>query len=359
MMTLLATVVVLGVLIFVHELGHFIAAKLSGIGVPRFSIGLGPRVWGVRVGETEYVVSAVPLGGYVRMAGAVEDEQALLEGGEVSEEFPPERQFSSKPLWTRAVVISAGVVMNGLFAWGALCYLSVREHPSTLPAVIGAVEPGWPAEAAGLRPNDRILAVDGERISGWSEFSSLIHERAGAQVRLRVKRGRERLELVSAVDSFPLPIRTGTDTLVIGRLGTLPDTSQASLVEALVRGTETSWRLTREVLVFLGGLLAGQRSPRDVAGVLTIGQLSGTFARAGLLEFLWFMAFLSINLAIVNLLPIPILDGGHLLFIAIEAVRGRSVSLETRVRATQVGLVLLFIIMVWALTADVLRLTGN
>lgn len=359
MMTLLATVVVLGVLIFVHELGHFIAAKLSGIGVPRFSIGLGPKVWGVRAGETEYVLSAVPLGGYVRMAGAVEEEQAVLEGGDVGEEFPPERHFSAKPLWTRAAVISAGVAMNALFAWGALVYLSLREHHSTLPAVIGAVEPGWPAEAAGLRPGDRVLAVDGERVSGWGEFSAAIHQRAGSQARLQVRRGRERLELVSAVDSFRLPIRAGGDTIVIGRLGTLPDTSQAGLAEALVRGTETSWRLTREVLGFLGGLLAGRRSPRDVAGVLTIGQLSGTFARLGFLEFLWFMAFLSINLAIVNLLPIPILDGGHLLFLAIEGARGKSVSLETRVRATQIGLVLILVIMIWALTADVLRLTGN
>lgn len=356
MMTLLATIVVLGVLILVHELGHFIAAKLLGIGVPRFSIGLGPKVWGVRFGETEYVLSAVPVGGYVRMAGALEDEQAALEGGEIPE-APPERRFESKPLWARSLVISAGVLMNGLFAWVALSFLVFQQ--GALQPLIGRVDPGMPAEAAGLRPGDRIVAVDGEPVRTWGDFARRIWQRPGEVVALEIARGDSILRVESAVESAR-GVELSGDSIAIGRIGVAADTTLPPIPVGVGAALVTGGRRTGEMIVavvdFLGGLIAGQTSPRDVAGVITIGEFSGRFARAGILPFLWFMAFVSINLAIVNLLPIPILDGGHLLFLAIEGVRGRAVSMRTRERATQIGLVLLVVIMVWALTADVLRI---
>lgn len=356
MMTLLATIVVLGVLILVHELGHFIAAKSLGIGVPRFSVGLGPKVWGVRIGETEYVLSAIPIGGYVRMAGALEDEQAALEGGEVPE-APPEKRFESKPLWARALVISAGVVMNAVFAWLALAFLVFQQ--GARPPVIGQVDPGMPAEAAGVLPGDRIVAVDGEPVRTWNEVVTRIWQRPGEVAVLDIARGDSVLRLRSGVESVP-GIELSGDSVQIGRIGVAVDTTLPPIPigvgTALVTGGRRSGEMVVAVLDFLGGLIVGQTSPRDVAGVITIGELSGRFARAGALQFLWFMAFVSINLAIVNLLPIPILDGGHLLFLAIEGLRGRAVSMQTRERATQIGLALLVVIMVWALTADVLRI---
>jgi regulator of sigma E protease len=345
------------VLILVHEVGHFVAAKAVGIGVPRFSIGLGPKVWGFRRGETEYVISALPLGGYVRMAGTMEEEQAALEGGETEEEFPPERRFESKPLWARVIVISAGVLMNTIFAWLAFSFLVFQE--GRLPAVIGDVEPGTPAEAAGLLPGDRILAVDGKRVEYWREFATSVWERPGQELVLEIERGGETLRVSTVAEPTP-SVELSGDSILVGRIGVAPDTLQArepvSVGYALAGGARQTVAIAGAVFDFLGGLITRRASPRDVAGVLTIGELSGRFARAGLRPLIWLMAFLSVNLAIVNLLPIPILDGGHLVFLAIEAVRGRSVSLETRERAARVGLVVLFIIMVWALTADVLRL---
>jgi len=357
MLTLLATLFVLGVLILVHELGHFLAAKSVGVAVPRFSVGLGPRVWGIRRGETEYVISALPLGGYVRMAGAVEDEQAALEGGRV-EEVPPERRFESKPLWARVWVISAGVCMNALFAWLAFSVLVL--HQGRRPPVVAEVVPGTPAAAAGLLPGDSVVAVGGESVRDWAEFAAYTRAHPGDTVRVLVARGSARLELAVVAAAVRERDVVSGDTLLVGQIGVLGgERVPVGPGYALVEGGRRTVALTGDVLRFLGHLVVGRASPREVAGVITIGKLSGEFARMGWAQLVWLMAFLSVNLAIVNLLPIPILDGGHLVFLALEAVRGRALSLEVRARLTQVGLVVLVALMVWALTADVLRLLGR
>jgi len=362
MTTIIAFVIVLGVLIVIHELGHFVTAKLAGIAVPRFSVGLGPKVWGVKVGETEYVLSALPLGGYVKMAGMGEDESMeVIEGGEDDLEVPPEQRFDSKPVGTRAVVISAGVVMNFLFAIFAFAGLAWYQSWEPL---IGEIQPDTPAAEAGLQAGDRVEAVDGTEVDRWTEFAEIVSAKPGGQVMLRVLRDDQTLEIETGVERVAVAVDTARgDTVYAGRIGVVRDTVDAArtlgLAGSLVAGTNQSLEISWLILDFLGDLLTGQASARDLGGPILIGQLSGQAARAGVGVLINFMALLSVHLAILNLLPIPILDGGHLVFLGIEAVRGRALSMEVRARLSQVGFILILALMVWALTADVLRLTGS
>jgi regulator of sigma E protease len=460
-MTILATLVVLGVLIFVHELGHFWAARSVGIRVDRFSIGLGPRIYGFRRGNTEYVISAIPLGGYVKMAGMDDEMMASIEGGDVEDPdavpVSSDELFDAKPVWARAWVISAGVIMNFLFAFlaytvvagawgtaepdtlrlgevraellpeGAEAFASlpagvhiravgsvspahwgefqralldapagpaeVRFAPSddlgaapeiiriTLPdleedrvqlvrsldywidPVVGDITPGSPAARAGLRNGDRILAVDGISVPRWVDFTRAIQARPERPTTLLIdRRGMTESILVTpeAVDAAD-PISGETRT--IGRVGLLPEPlpiawERRTPGEAIAFGARQTWGLSKFILDFLSQLVTGQASPRSLGSIVTIGEASGQAAQEGLPVFLSFMALLSINLAILNLLPIPILDGGHLVFLALEAIRGKPVSMEQRARWSQVGFVILIGIMVLALGNDFLRLFG-
>lgn len=449
MIGIIATIVILGVLIFVHELGHFATAKWADIEVPRFSIGLGPKMVGFTRGETEYVIGWLPLGGYVRMAGM--DDMEALEGGEHDAEVARStgRDFESKSLPTRALVISAGVIMNVLFAWLLFAIIGMvwgaREAPAPLvgdvveervtmetralldvpvgaritavngeavsdwsevelammgaedslrlefadapalavpvpagdtaramlmaaiepqvriDALVGTVVEGSAAARAGLEPGDRVVEVGGEPIAGWQDMVRLVESRPGQAVAMVVERNGERVTLSVTPAAETVEAGATVGRVGVGRTGSLlqgyPRTRMGP-AEAVVHGARETWRFTRLILDYLGGLFTGEASARDVGGPILIYQISEQVARLGLDAYLNFMALFSINLAILNLLPIPILDGGQLLFLAVEGVRGRALSIEQRIRLSQVGLVLVVGIMVWALANDVLRLFG-
>src|SRR5688572_1331393 len=449
-MTLLATVVVLGVLIFVHELGHFAAAKAVGIEVQRFSIGLGPKLFGFRGGETEYVISMIPLGGYVKMGGMDDEVMERIEGGEaVAPRQPSTRDFDRKPIWARTLVISAGVIMNMIFAfivytfvaarWGIPDYASTRvgtvmadalpqgtealagldgsrivriggeetenwsdvvtglygaePGPLTIDFVeiagsvtidvpadeaqrralagalqpwieagAGSVVPGSPADAAGLEAGDRIVSVGGAPVASWWELVRQIETRPGQRVELTLSRdGRD---LVRAVNVAAEEERRGNTTVVVGKIGVGPPNSEMtytriSIGEAVVHGYRETVAVTTLILGFLKDLVTGGISPRSVGSIVTIGEASGQAAQEGLQVFLGFMALFSVNLAVLNLLPIPVLDGGHLLFLLIEGLRGgRALSIEQRLKWSNVGFIIIVGIMLWALSNDVLRLVG-
>jgi len=452
-MTVLATVIVLGVLIFVHELGHFGAAKLVGVEVQRFSIGLGPRLFGFKWGETEYVFSAIPLGGYVKMGGMEDEVMEMVEGGKNPEpRVPGPRDFDGKPIWARTLVISAGVIMNMIFAFaiyaGVAGIWGVRELASTrvgdvreqylpegtkelgqiprgadlsavgdrvlehwgdftnaimqadagpvrvrfrnpdgsvevrLPAdealrsrmlgavlpwsdaAVGGVEPGSPAEKGGVEEGDQILAVDGEAMNGWYDFLDAVHSRPGERVELTLRRDNRQITRIMTLDSQETEDPATGEKVTWGRIGIYrpPDSfvyTRVGFGEALVVGYRQTVAVTGMILDFLKNLVTGGVSPRSVGSIVTIGEASGRAAAEGLDFFLSFMALFSVNLAILNLLPIPVLDGGHLLFLAIEALRGgRALSVEQRLRWSQVGFVVLLGIMVWALSNDFMRLFG-
>lgn len=447
MLTLLATVVVLSVLILVHEFGHYFAAKSVDIEVIRFSLGMGPKVFGFRRGETEYVLSALPLGGYVKMAGM--EEMEMVEGGpEPVDPNPSPRDFDAKPLWARIWVVSAGVIMNFLFAvlvfagialfygervdpttrvavaepdslagftaplaaipfgaqvtavgdqpignWselqdalfsapsGTLTLRFAQAPPVTLtlpPAdsarlavlqalqplhepVIGTVQPGSAADRGGLQPGDRVLAAANAPVRTWYEFERAIRAHAERPLPLVVLRSGRRIDLTvtpAAERELDLQMRR----VEVGKLGVLRELNvvrnPVGPLEAVGRGVSMTWNNSAAIVGLVGDLFTGDASPRSLGGPLAIGQLSGQAARFGAESFLAFMALLSINLAVLNLLPIPVLDGGHLLFLGLEAVRGRPLSLEQRIRLSHVGLILVVGIMIWAMTNDVLRFFG-
>jgi regulator of sigma E protease len=448
-MTVLATVIVLGVLIFVHELGHFWAAKAVGIEVQRFSIGLGPRVFGYQRGETEYVVSAIPLGGYVKMGGMDDEVMDRIEG-EGPKREPSDRDFDSKPIWARSLVISAGVIMNMLFAFGVYTFLAaqygVREFETTriglvvaeaLPpgtedlasvevgsrivrigdavtehwgdvqsalyqgttgpveielaspartievripvseserlalvtsvlvwhdSEIGFAEPGAPADDAGLEVGDRVLTVDGVALGNWYDLRAQITSRPGQRVELTIDRDGAELMRAVTLESQEEERPDGS-TRIVGRAGISPPILQTyrdvSAAEAVQAGYRETVAVTSLIVGFLGDLVTGGISPRSVGSIVTIGEASGQAAEAGLDTFLRFMALFSVNLAVLNLLPIPVLDGGHLVFLTIEAVRGgRGLTVEQRLKWSNVGFLIIVGIMLWALSNDFLRLLG-
>ncbi len=461
--TLLAAALVLGVLIFVHELGHFLTAKLVGIEVPRFSIGFGPRVFGFRHGETEYVLSLLPLGGYVKMAGM--EEMEGIEGGAASataggaqpgagtaqstQRVIGPRDFESKSLPARTLVITAGVIMNLIFAfvvfasigmvWGVahspdpvignvaeerlppgtealthlprnarmtfvgrdsvadfddlrlafttaragdtelrfadapavhiqvpsadslrLSLIAAFEPVSNAPAVLDSVVAGEPAASAGLRAGDRILTADGQPVRSWQDFGAAIEQAPGRPLPLTVLRGTDTLPMTVTPQARQL-----ANGLSVGRIGvsgrqeeTVTPRRRLGPVRAVAWGFSQTRRWVGLTFNFLGGMVTGRLSPRNMGGPIMITQISGEAARAGLEALLNFMALLSVNLAILNLLPIPVLDGGHLVFLLAEAIRGRPVPIEQRIRWTKLGFILILLLMTFAIGNDIVRWIG-
>ena len=447
LLTIVATLGVLGVLILVHELGHFIAARAFDIHVSRFSIGLGPRLVGFRVGETEFRISALPLGGYVKLTGM--KEMDLLEGqDDPAASVDPARTFAAKPAAVRALVLSAGVAMNvalgvALFAgfamtrgmpsssepvvgnvvaeWlpdgtealasipagtritrvgdhdvatmsdvsraimaadaGPLTLRLERAEPITItipaqardrqflpvalepvsdaPPVIGLVREDGAAAGAGLRPGDRVLAVDGRPVATWQELDGIVRGHPGRELALRVRRGDDTFSATLT----PATRRVGDRAL--GTLGASLDLGEdiaprerVGPAAAVAYGFTQSWEVVTLMGSFVSGLFDGRHSAREVGGPIVIAQISGIASRAGFATLLFFAGLLSINLAVMNILPIPALDGGHLALIAVEKIRGRPAGERARVALARIGFAMVLLITLWAVAADMLRLLG-
>lgn len=437
-------VVVICVLILIHEWGHFVVARLSGVGVERFSIGFGPVLWRYKGKETEYCLSAIPMGGYVKMMG---DDENPLEGGRTAT-MDPARAFNFKPVWARFLIVFAGPGMNFVLAFLILASLPIIFGRGMLPAVVSDVVEGGPAALAGLRSGDRITTVDGQAVEYWSQITKRAQEGRGTPLALAVQRGTQALQvtltpkratrydalgdteeiwdlgvgdalavsakvgevvpgmpaekagikpgdLVTAVTGkpvtswqdmagiinkrpgqpTPMTIRRGELTLTItvtpdmvdgaGRIGiapvpTLPDNlvyvRTWNPISAVTDGWRQTVQLTSLTIKAFWRLLTLRISPSALGGPIQIAVAAGQSAKVGMSQLLFFTALVSVNLAVLNLLPVPMLDGGHLLFFVCEAVLGRPISVRKREIAQQVGFVLLMMLMVFALYNDVSRL---
>lgn len=368
MIAWLAPILVLGIVIFVHELGHFLAAKWTGVYAPRFSLGFGPALWKRRRGETEYVLAALPLGGYVRMASREDETMAAIEGGKPEgadagvtadaekpadwdenamvpfgpKPVPPERWFESKPLWARLVIMLAGVTMNVVLtlvvSTGVFSYYG-RPY---VPAVVDSLIVDMPAQKAGLLTGDSIASINGKEIRAWSDLLGTITASAGKEITLGVVRGGTPLTLtMTPVAQEGMEAATGK-AVTVGRVGAYPknkvERDRLGLVAASVAGWQATWAMGSSVVGVVGGLFQGTISVKNLGGPVAIARTSVDAARTGM-ESLWaLIAFLSINLAILNLLPIPILDGGQVVMTVAESIKGSPFSIRTRENVMRLGL---------------------
>jgi regulator of sigma E protease len=444
--TIVSFVVVLGILILVHEFGHFLVARLAGVGVERFSIGFGPVLWRIRGKETEYCLSAVPLGGYVKMMG---DDDNPLEGGG-SGTVNPAKSFNAKPILVRFLIVFAGPAMNCVLAVVIFALVFMILGRPVSPAVVGRVLEGAPAAQAGLRTGDRIVAVDGHPVQYWDEVMKAVQDLRGETIQLTVQSdGRERKvgvtpaktgvrdlfgderdvwdigarpftapvigevlaglpadkaglksgdrvagvegepvrtwdDLAEAIHNRPgratrLDVQRGSETVTVsvtpnatkdrgpdgkdvevGRIGIGPLAAtvfvRSNPAVALWEGAVRTVEVTELTAVGLYKIVVGQLDRKNIGGPIQIAVTAGEQARQGLPSLAFFTAVISVNLFLLNLLPIPMLDGGHLLFFVCEAVLGRPLSVRKREVAQQVGFVLLMLLMVYAVYNDLDRI---
>jgi regulator of sigma E protease len=378
----LAPIIVFGLVVFVHELGHFIAAKLTGVYAPRFSIGFGPSLLKKRIGETEYVLAALPLGGYVRMASREDEATAFLEGGSENsatraanpedlfdanamipfgpKPIPESRWFESKPLAARLFIMLAGVTMNALLAYGI--YVGLLLHsgmPIPIP-VAAVVNPGKPAALAGIQAGDSIATLNGRQLEGWQTLLDTIGAAAGRSLELGIVRHGEtlRVNVTPAAEQVPDP-RTG-ETRTLGRIGMMATEGFTPI--SVPNAFTEAWRLTIDnggrIFLALGALVHGV-GLKDLGGPIAIAQVSVQAARGGIETLLLLVALISINVAVFNLLPIPILDGGQILLNVAETIKGRAFSTQTRERILKGGLLIIGLLFVTVMFNDISRNMEN
>jgi regulator of sigma E protease len=346
--SIIAAVIGLGVLIVFHEFGHFLLAKLSGVGVLTFSVGFGPKLWVRKKGETEYALSAFPLGGYVKMIGEDPDEQV--------QQADLERSFAHKSLTKRIAIVVAGPGFNLLLAVILLMIVFTFYGVPVMSNQVSGVEKGSPAEKAGILKGDRITAIEGKDIREWEELSSTIKSSSGKPLKLQIRRGEENLNLSVQPNRKEGRNVFGErkDDWIIG-ISSQVTIEKGNAGLAVVRAFTQTYDYSKLTLMAFYKMVVGDVSPRNIGGPILIAQMAGQQAQEGVGSFLAFLAVLSINLGVLNLLPVPVLDGGHLLFFIVEAVIRKPVAVKYREMAQQVGICLLALLMVYAFYNDIVR----
>jgi regulator of sigma E protease len=352
--------VVLTVLVFVHELGHYWVARRNGVRVDVFSIGFGPELfgWTDRAG-TRWKISAVPLGGYVKMFGDA-DPASSPDTNNLSTMSDEERSvsFHHKRLGQRAAVVAAGPIANFLFA--IVCFAGVYTivgQPFTSPEVVSVVS-GSAAERAGLKSGDRIIRINGSDVERFEQIQRIVQLNLDRPLEVVVRRdGREvPLTAVPTIDEKADDRGNVVRTPRLGIEGRKVEFVKHGVVESIWRGMAETWIQTAGTLQALGQMVAGKRQTDDLGGPIRIGEMAGDVARGGPSAFIIFMAVLSVNLGLINLFPVPMLDGGHLLFYAVEALRGRPLGPRAQEYGFRIGLVLVFSLMLFATWNDLSRL---
>ncbi|MBU0994760.1 MAG: RIP metalloprotease RseP [Proteobacteria bacterium] len=351
---IIAFAIVLGVLIFIHELGHFLMARFFGVGVEKFSLGFGPKILSKTVGRTDYCLSAIPLGGYVKMVG--EEPDAEIDPSDIP------ISFTHQHVAKRICIVAAGPSFNMILAILIFfCFFQYYGDVELKP-VIGMVEEGKPAQLAGLAVNDIIVRINGTSVKTWEQMTELITSNEGGHLSIDVERKGEtqviELQPELTVDKnmfgeeikrYVIGIRPSGDYLV----------NELNPLEALVSSVQKTYEITSLTFIVIAKMIKGTVSVKELGGPIMIYQMAGQQAKAGIANLIYFIALISINLAILNFLPIPVLDGGHIMFFSIEAIKGSPVSMKTREIAQQAGLFVLLLLMIFVFYNDITRVLSN
>lgn len=351
MNSLLSFIFVLGVLVFVHEFGHFLFAKLFGVRVLKFSLGFGGKLIGKKWGDTEYLISAFPLGGYVKMFGEHQDEEI--------DPAEQQRSFSHKDVWQRFCIVAGGPVFNLLFTvvlfFGLFAVAGLPEMVDT--TAIGKVSPGSAAEESGVKAGDTIQSINGQETTSWLQVSDLIKKSGGEEVVLVVKRQGEQVTIVAKprmeivkddfgeeIDQRYLLGITRNEIYKFNKVS-IPDAFEASFI--------ATWRASELIVKGLQKIIERVIPASELGGPIRIAVIAGEQMEAGWYNLFYFMGVLSVNLGILNLLPIPVLDGGHLVFLSIEGIRRRPLSDWAMEASQKVGIFLLLALMVFVFYNDI------
>jgi len=357
-LTIVSFILVLAILVFFHEAGHFITAKLCNVGVEKFSLGFGPRLYGKKIGITDYRISAIPLGGYVKLVGEEPGEELF------PEEIP--FSFSHKPLFQRMLVVAAGPFSNILLAYIIFVFFFALNGIPFRLAVIGEVFPDTPAHKSGIKVEDKIVKIDNKSIETWDDMASVISNSKGKEICITINRVVEEEEKFYVFYIIPEKKTTKNffgediDRYLIGISSSDKfDIKNLSFIQSLGYSGVKIWEITWLTLLHIYKIIQGVLSPDNIGGPIMIAKLTGDSARAGIASLSFFIAVISISLAIFNLLPIPVLDGGHLMFFLIEGITRKPVSVKVKELSQQIGIAVLVLIMIYVSVNDVMRFLTN
>ncbi len=344
-------IIVLGILIFFHELGHFLIAKLCNVKVLKFSLGFGPKVMGKKMGETEYIISAFPLGGYVKMLGEENNEEIIPEEAH--------RSFSKQAVGTRIAIAAAGPIFNFLLAYILFSGIFlISGYPIMIPEV-GQVRPDSPADKSRILKGDIIEYIEGKKINKWGDIKKIIEKSPHKDLHMVILRGNKTISTIVSPKEEIVKNIFGEEvkSALIGIVasGNIKEL-QFGPFQALLEGGKKTWELTALTVLTVIKLFQGVIPLKTLGGPIMIGQLTGDIARENLSYLLPFMAVISINLAILNLLPVPVLDGGLILLFLIEIVIRKPLSIKKREMAQKIGFFLLILLMVIVFYNDLARI---
>lgn len=348
MLSLISFIVVLSILVVVHEFGHFIVAKKMGVRIEKFSIGFGPEIFGVTREATRYSVSMVPLGGYVKLSGETGAEGLKGEKWE----------YFSRTVGERMRIIFAGPLLNYILAFVIFSFVFMAGNP-TLTSMIGKVMQGYPAESSGLKAGDKILNINGKDVIYWEDVTEIVHTSKNQEMNLVIERGGQKVSIIVVPKSQEMGTIFGSRKN-ISIIGIVPSGDvvfvKYGFFKSIYMGAEKLWTLTYITCRALWASVTGAIPIKEsMTGPIGIFYITGQAAKLGIIYLLQLMGILSASLAIFNLLPVPVLDGGHILFLAVEKIRRKPVSIKIQENITQVGMSLLIVLMLFVFYNDFMR----